>query len=144
MPDNDIIHKFIIGDMKAFEQIFRKYARSMQLTALSIYRDTDVAEDAVQETFVYLWNHRGKIKSGESLEGYLHASVKHYVLNYLRHLHVCQEKEEEIIREQEWLGRQSGEEDESCAVSDRFITGILSQDICDDSDRRNELYRYSR
>ena len=54
VPDNDIIHKFIIGDMKAFEQIFRKYARSMQLTALSIYRDTDVAEDAVQETFVYL------------------------------------------------------------------------------------------
>ena len=125
MPDNDIIHKFIIGDMKAFEQIFRKYARSMQLTALSIYRDTDVAEDAVQETFVYLWNHRGKIKSGESLEGYLHASVKHYVLNYLRHLHVCQEKEEKIIREQEWLGRQSGEEDEDIEDKIKAVRSVI-------------------
>lgn len=111
MIDKDIIHKFISGDIKAFERIFREYARSMQLTALGIYRDADVAEDAVQEVFVYLWNHRDVIKSTESLEGYLHTSVKHYVLNYLRHQRVRQEKEEDIAREQEWLYQQSEEGD---------------------------------
>ncbi len=45
MINKDIIQKFVDGDMKAFEKIFREYARGMQLTALGIYEDTDVAED---------------------------------------------------------------------------------------------------
>jgi len=62
MLDQITINKFIAGDVKAFERLFRKYARSMQLVALGLYRDTAVAEDAVQESFVYLWNHRKEMK----------------------------------------------------------------------------------
>ena len=62
MLDQITINKFIAGDVKAFERLFRKYARSMQLVALGLYRDTAVAEDAVQESFVYLWNHRKDIR----------------------------------------------------------------------------------
>ena len=51
MLDQITINKFIAGDVKAFERLFRKYARSMQLVALGLYRDTAVAEDAVQESF---------------------------------------------------------------------------------------------
>lgn len=125
MINKDIIQKFVDGDMNAFEKIFREYARGMQLTALGIYEDTDVAEDAVQETFVYLWNHRGVIKSGESLEGYLYASVKHYVLNYLRHQHVRQEKEEDIAREQEWLGHQNSEEYEDIEEKIKAVRAVI-------------------
>ena len=34
MLDQITINKFIAGDVKAFERLFRKYARSMQLVAL--------------------------------------------------------------------------------------------------------------
>ena len=39
MLDQITINKFIAGDVKAFERLFRKYARSMQLVALGLYRD---------------------------------------------------------------------------------------------------------
>ena len=37
MLDQITINKFIAGDVKAFERLFRKYARSMQLVALGLY-----------------------------------------------------------------------------------------------------------
>ena len=39
MLDQIAINKFIAGDVKAFERLFRKYARSMQLVALGLYRE---------------------------------------------------------------------------------------------------------
>ena len=39
MLDQITINKFIAGDVKAFERLFRKYARSMQLVALGLYRE---------------------------------------------------------------------------------------------------------
>lgn len=125
MIDKDIVQKFVAGNVKAFEKIFREYARGMQLIALGIYKDADVAEDAVQETFVYLWNHRGVIKSGESLEGYLYTSVKHYVLNHLRHQHIRLAKEEDIAREQEWLGHQSPEEHEDIEEKIKTVRSVI-------------------
>ena len=88
MLDQITINKFIAGDVKAFERLFRKYARSMQLVALGLYRDTAVAEDAVQESFVYLWNHRKEMKPDIAIEGYLNIRIR---------------QEKEIVREQEWL-----------------------------------------
>ena len=75
MLDQITINKFIAGDVKAFERLFRKYARSMQLVALGLYRDTAVAEDAVQESFVYLWNHRKEMKPDIAIEGYLYSAA---------------------------------------------------------------------
>jgi len=75
MLDQITINKFIAGDVKAFERLFRKYARSMQLVALGLYRDTAVAEDAVQESFVYLWNHRKEMKPDRGLFIFLCAAL---------------------------------------------------------------------
>lgn len=112
MADQQTIRDFIAGDTKAFERLFREYARSMQLTALGICPDTDVAEDAVQESFVYLWEHRGDIRPDLSVENYLHTCVRHYVLNHLRHEHIRREREEDIRREMEWTARHSEDEAE--------------------------------
>lgn len=124
MADQKTIQEFIAGDVKAFERLFKEYARAMQLTALGFLRDADVAEDAVQESFVYLWNHRGEIKPELSLEGYLHTSVRHYMLNYIRHQNIRLSHEEEIIREQEWWG-QSGEELEETEAKIKAIRAVV-------------------
>lgn len=49
------------GDTAAFERIFRTYSRSMFFVAMGLVDDRQVAEDAVQESFVYLWNHRDQV-----------------------------------------------------------------------------------
>lgn len=105
MLDQITINKFIAGDVKAFECLFRKYARGLQLVALGLYQDITVAEDAVQESFMYLWNHREEMAPDMAIDSYLCSSVRHYVLNYIRHQNIRIKREKEIVREQEWLAR---------------------------------------
>lgn len=103
MEDKTVIRKLIAGDVKAFEQLYREFSRCMYLSALGLWRDPQVAQDAVQESFIYLWNHRRQIDAAQSIEGYLHTSVRHYILNYIRHQKIRHNREEEIMREQEFL-----------------------------------------
>ena len=104
------IKKLIAGDVETFEQVYRKFSRSMYLTAMGLHQDAQVAEDAVQESFVYLWNHRRQINAELSIEGYLHTSVRHYVLNYIRHRKVFQNREEDIAREHQFLNEPDDED----------------------------------
>ena len=121
--DQNTIERLINGEVGAFECVFREYARSMHLVALGLYRDAQVAEDAVQESFVYLWNHRQQINPALSVEGYLRTSVRNYVFNYIRHQNILQKREEEIIREQEAMGRD--EEEEDLSVKIRVIREVV-------------------
>lgn len=123
MEDKTIILKLIAGDIEAFEQIYREFSRSMYLSALGLWQDTNVAQDAVQESFINLWNHRRQINASLSLEGYLHTSVRHYILNYIRHRKVEQSREEEIIREQEFL---NVPDDEDLTPKIEFIREVLA------------------
>ena len=78
----------------------------MYLGALGLSHDPAVAEDAVQESFVYLWSHRKQINVKHSFVSYLRKMVRNYVLNQLRHQKVRAEKEEDIIREQIFLNEE--------------------------------------
>lgn len=99
MAEMDGIRDLIAGDVKVFEKIFREYSRELYFTAIGLCNDRDVAEDAVQESFVYLWGHRKQLDPNYPVISYLKTSVKNYILNYLRHLNVRKQKEGEIIQE---------------------------------------------
>lgn len=118
-----VIRKLIAGDVKAFEAVYREFSRSMYLLALGLWRDPSVAQDAVQESFICLWNHRRQIDATQSVEGYLHTSVRHYILNYIRHQKIRQDREEEIIREQEFL---NGPEEEDLTPRLELVRGLLA------------------
>ena len=121
------IKKLIAGDVETFEQVYRKFSRSMYLTAMGLHQDAQVAEDAVQESFVYLWNHRRQINAELSIEGNFHTSVRHYVLNYIRHRKVFQNREEDIAREQQFLNEPDEEDLTSKIVSIRQVLDTLPE-----------------
>lgn len=109
MDEQNTVRDIIAGDVKAFEDVFRVYSRGLYFVALGLCHDQDIAEDAVQESFVYLWSHREQINVKQSLESYLRTMVKNNVLNYLRHQKVRAKREEDIVRE--WEFRSEDEED---------------------------------
>ena len=90
------------GNTAVFKQLFQTYSRSLFFIAMNIVNNRQVAEDAVQETFVYIWTHRDQLNETFSLENYLIRSVKNYALNYLRHKSVETTHEEEIAREHDF------------------------------------------
>lgn len=107
--DEDILC-LIKGDAKAFERIFRSYSRAMFFIAMGLVNDRDIAEDAVQESFVYLWNHRKQIDPAYDIQYYLKQSVRHYIFNYFRHQNVEKKHAEDLNREQQFWGEYAPED----------------------------------
>jgi len=59
------------GDREAFMTVIRLYQRKVFVMAYSILRDREDALDAVQETFLRLYQKAGLYKQGSSFQGWL-------------------------------------------------------------------------
>ena len=69
------------GDRRAFEYFFNTFVDLLHAYALGYCRDSDVAEDLVQEAFVRFWTMREKITYSESIYGYLQRTVRNTCIN---------------------------------------------------------------
>lgn len=73
------------GNEEVFEFLFRKYFLKLCLYAHHYVRDNKVAEEIVEEFFVYLWDNHENIHIESNLSGYFFKSVHNRCLKYLRH-----------------------------------------------------------
>lgn len=85
------------GDWTAFNFFFKEYMKQLYLYAVAFVKDRAVAEDIVQESFIYLWIHRAKINFTGSVYGYLLLTVKNACINHKTHLEV-EEKYRKAVR----------------------------------------------
>ncbi len=90
------------GDATAFERLFRYYSRTMFFIAMGLVDDRHVAEDAVQESFVNLWNHRKELDPAYDIRFYLKQSVRNYIFKHFRHCRVQERHAEALTREQKF------------------------------------------
>ncbi|WP_345030008.1 RNA polymerase sigma-70 factor [Ravibacter arvi] len=73
---------------KFFESTFKKNFKGLVRYAFTVVKDSEVAEEIVQNMFVRLWEKREQVSINESVTGYLYRSVYNDSLNYLKHLKV--------------------------------------------------------
>lgn len=92
--DEDLMCRAAGGDQAALAQIYDRYAPRLLGLALTVLRDRRDAEDAVQDAFVYAWQHaasydrsRGKVLS------WLAIVVRHRAIDRLR----SQERRERLV-----------------------------------------------
>jgi len=74
----------IQGDAMAFRKIYEFYRGRMFLFAYSHAKTKEMAEEAVQEVFIRLWERRDQIKDDKSLENYIKVSTRNQVMNMLK------------------------------------------------------------
>lgn len=72
------------GDRAAFEALFRLHYRPLCAFALGYLKDSDRAEDLVQDLFFRLWLDREKLVINTSVKAYLYASVRNRCLNAVK------------------------------------------------------------
>ncbi len=72
------------GDQQAFERIYHLYKRPLFHLAQRYLKDHVLAEDALQEVFIKLWNAKDRLDENLSLRGFLYTSLKNHVLNVIR------------------------------------------------------------
>ncbi|WP_245949273.1 RNA polymerase sigma factor [Echinicola strongylocentroti] len=72
------------GELAAFDELYYRYAPRVIGFAKSVFHNNDIAEDAVQEVFVKVWEKRGGIDEALNFKSYLFTAVKHQVYNRIR------------------------------------------------------------
>lgn len=82
--DAELVTALTLGDRKAFEIIYRKYARDLLRFARKNISIHEECEEIVQEVFVSIWSRRSSLKI-QSLRVYLFSMVKYMTVKYFQH-----------------------------------------------------------
>lgn len=79
-----IVKKMIDGDLDSFKYFFDKYYNDL-CNFVNVYlHDQVLAEEVVQDIFVYFWENKGKLQISSSVKSYLFSASKFKSLNLLR------------------------------------------------------------
>lgn len=79
-----------MGDVTAFEMLFRTYYQPLCHYAYSFLQDKEDAEEIVQSTFLMVWEKRDTLAIRTSVRPYLYAMVRNACLNVLKHQKIKQ------------------------------------------------------
>ena len=80
------------GKEEAFAKAFSQYSRLLYALAYRFLKSSEEAEDAVQFTFMKLWEDRKRLDFRSGVRSLLYTIMKNYVLNELRHRNIVYEK----------------------------------------------------
>ena len=72
------------GDKEAFREVYYSYYKQLYAVAGKYLKDSQMAEDAVQEIFISLWLKRESLDPSKSLKNFLFTCLKNHVLNMIK------------------------------------------------------------
>lgn len=68
----DILITRMVGNKVEFHKMYQQYHPSLMSYASSIV-NTDAAEDIVQDTFLYVWEHSESLSANRNIKAYLYS-----------------------------------------------------------------------
>ena len=75
MKEKQTIRKIHLGDIHAFEMLFRKYYKNLCHGAYRYLQDADSSEEVVQDLFYHLWRDRAGLNIRVSVKSYLYRAI---------------------------------------------------------------------
>lgn len=99
--EQDIIKKFVAGDLTTFEMVFRDYYTPLVRYGNTLLRDHDETEDVVQQVFVSMWEKHAQLAIHTSVRAVLYKAVHNACLNRLKHRKVRAEYAADVKHSQE-------------------------------------------
>jgi RNA polymerase sigma-70 factor (family 1) len=76
---------------RAFEKLFNEYVRPLTLYAMQFVGEHEVAEDVVQDVFLYIYEKRDVVPVSEHKEHFLYSLVRNRCLNRLEYQKIRRE-----------------------------------------------------
>ena len=92
-----ILTKVKEGDIKAFEEIFRRYYSPLCWYAAGITGEMEAAEEIVEELFYVFWKDREHLQIFQSVKSYLYKAVRNEALQYCQHKEVKERYREYVL-----------------------------------------------
>lgn len=85
--EQEIALRLKAGDERAFEDLFYRYYKHLYAIGIKFLKSPDLAEDAVQDIFLKLWDHRATLNETYAIKNFLSIAMKNHVLNVIRDHH---------------------------------------------------------
>lgn len=101
---------------QAFNVLYNRYWKKLYNTANKRIKDSEVAEEIIQDLFTSLWLNRHKLNIHTSFESYLHSSVRYMII-------ACFQKQMNKLRFEEGFSRVNVIAD--TATEDSILTNDL-------------------
>ena len=79
-----IFEKMVEGDQKALRFFFDKYYEDLCHFINTYIHNPSIAEEIVQDIFIYFWENKGVLNISYSVKSYLYQSTKNRSLNFIR------------------------------------------------------------
>jgi RNA polymerase sigma-70 factor (ECF subfamily) len=96
-PGDGCVERIRAGDPAAFERLFLTYHASLCAFGYRYLGARDLAEEIVQEVFLFVWERRETWEVRSSVKSYLYTAVRNAALSYLRHERVVRHRQREAI-----------------------------------------------
>ncbi len=110
LTEPECIDRIRRGNAAAFEQLFLRYGKGMIIFARRIVKDSDIADNVVQDVFLKVWTHRSTLDPSRNIKTYLYKATRNQAINWLRrkdierrHAHELHSREDSTMTpEDEW------------------------------------------
>jgi len=140
-PQDELIQKQLnAGEVVALEYLFHHYYDDLCRYTMVFTKDIAIAENIVQDLFVYIWEHRETIEIHLSFESYLFQASRYKALNYKRDY---SHRVDKLLKLKEQISdKVSDSADE--AIELKELNQIVSEAIDLLPDRCQQIFRLSR
>ncbi|WP_183561568.1 RNA polymerase sigma-70 factor [Mucilaginibacter sp. SP1R1] len=95
--EEELLAGLKVQDQEAFTIIYNTYAPKLFRYAVKIIKSTEIAEDAVHDIFVKLWNNAPLVNIESSIQSYLYKLTQNHLLNLIKRETVQERYIDEIM-----------------------------------------------
>lgn len=79
-----LVERFIGGDERAFESLFKKHYQMLIKVGLFLLNDAEQTEEVVHDVFLNIWQKRDNVNVEASFKNYLITAVRNRCFNHLK------------------------------------------------------------
>lgn len=128
------------GDIKAFEEIFRRYHSPLCWYAAGITGSMAAAEEIVEELFYVLWKNREQLQIFQSVKSYLYRAVRNEAVQYCEHQDV-KERYRSNVQSEQGTGCAS---DPHCQLEYKELQALIQHTLDKLPERRRRIFKMHR
>jgi RNA polymerase sigma factor (sigma-70 family) len=82
--ETEVIKALASGKIEAFDALYHQYKKQVYRNIFKLVRNSDAAEDLLQEVFITLWENRSELQSDRSVAGWLFVVSHNKAQSFLR------------------------------------------------------------
>ena len=138
MEDSRLIELLREGDPLSFEILFQKYYVRFYNFVFNLTKNSQAAEDIIQNVFMKIWINRANLRPDQSIHNYIYVLSKREMLNHIRDRKAYVQVERLVMAEQ------PSEEVTDQSMSLKELDGRIRRFIADMPEQRRKVFLLSR